>query len=332
MCIAVLSFQHPDYPLILIDNRDVCTKPFYAGCRLTDTQEYLARPTLDADWWGSPNSHVLGGRDLARPEQGTWIGITKDGRVAALTNFREEGEVQIHARSRGAIMNAYLTQPRGPERTTEAFVKELAESEEALVGVGGFNLLCGKVGEPFAVISNRTPDSREALWFRPDGTGIHGLSNALVTNRSWAKVPKGEYLVQEAIKSNVEVQASKESLIAALFDILSLDTLPRDWHWTEETGWKCYGIELKSTIFVPTLASGQDLDSSLHNGQIIGDGSLKNIQGSGAYGTMKQTVILVDRQGHVTFIERSLYDKALQPTDFRNQDRSFEFDIEEWAG
>ena len=51
---------------------------------------------------------------------------------------------------------------------------------------------------------------------------------------------------------------------------------------------------------------------------------------SGVYGTQKQTVVLVDHQGRVTFVERSLYDTDAQPIDETERDKWFDFDIESW--
>lgn len=59
MCIVIVTTAHPDYPLILLNNRD----------------EFLHRPTAPADWWDPPYDYVLGGRDLHRCEHGTWYAI-----------------------------------------------------------------------------------------------------------------------------------------------------------------------------------------------------------------------------------------------------------------
>ncbi|KAL8987167.1 MAG: hypothetical protein Q9177_003606, partial [Variospora cf. flavescens] len=147
MCIALFSTAHPDYSLIIINNRD----------------EYLSRPTAPASWWSSPNDHILGGRDLLRPVQGTWLGITKQGRIAVLTNFREQGQVVQSARSRGAMANAFLMLDKSSSEDTAAFAKNLVEGE-GVTGVGGFSLVCGKVGKPLAVISNRTPSAEGMAW------------------------------------------------------------------------------------------------------------------------------------------------------------------------
>lgn len=128
MCIALLSTSHPQYSLILLSNRD----------------EFLDRPTAPAHWWEPPNSHVLGGRDLQRPEKGTWLGLSKDGRIAVLTNFREEGQEVASEKSRGAMVNAYLSSPPGDRESDEEFARRLVE-DVGINDVGGFSLVFGRL-------------------------------------------------------------------------------------------------------------------------------------------------------------------------------------------
>src|SRR5271156_1289624 len=116
MCIVLVTTAHPSYALIIIDNRD----------------EFILRPTSRPHWWTSRHQEILSARDLQRAEQGTWLGITKTGKFAVLTNFREtdthsakhpvQGE-----RSRGSMVTAWLM---GPEHeTTTDFVHRLLDGE-----------------------------------------------------------------------------------------------------------------------------------------------------------------------------------------------------------
>ena len=75
MCLMVFAWRsHPDYPLILAANRD----------------EFYLRRTRPAAWWGHAVS-VLAGHD--EEAGGTWLGITRRGRFAALTNVRAPANV-----------------------------------------------------------------------------------------------------------------------------------------------------------------------------------------------------------------------------------------------
>ena len=290
-------------------------------------QEYLDRPTAPADWWATPNENVLGGRDLQRKEQGTWLGITKQGRIAVLTNFREEGDIKPEARSRGAMVNAFLTQPAHSLHGTKNFVQDLVEGE-GLKNVGGFSLVCGKVGEPLAVISNRTPDVEGAAWIARDRGETIGLSNAAFGNRSWPKVSKGEELLSSFIEQDLSEQRSQISLIDKLWRILDDDTLPR---MPKDFPWSAKVQEMRKSIFIPAIGGGEGVDHSRAEelAAVAKAAETKN-DISGVYGTQKQTVVLVDHQGRVTVIERTLYDGSGRVTAAPDCDRAFHFDIEGW--
>ncbi|KAI4274567.1 MAG: hypothetical protein LQ337_003835 [Flavoplaca oasis] len=319
MCIALFSTAHPDYALVLINNRD----------------EYLSRPTAAAEWWPTPNDHILGGRDLLRPVQGTWLGITRQGRLAVLTNFREEGQVIQEARSRGAMVNAFLMQDKHSIEDTESFARNLVEGE-GVTGVGGFSLVCGKAGQPLAVISNRTPSVEGLTWIAQQKDETVGLSNAAFDDRSWPKVKDGEALMKSVIDRSLRNNDDQASLVEALMQLLSTDTLPNK---KEGQGWKSYLRVLTKSIFIPVVG-GEGMDHKHADEMAAGKtdesvpvqrqtNPIKSQKGtSGLYGTQKQTVVLVDHQGHVTFVERTLYDEEAHPVEGSGRDRWFEFDME----
>ena len=75
MCLILVAWRvHADYPLVLAANRD----------------EFHARPAAPAAWWQQPR--ILAGRDLSAG--GTWLGVARDGRFAALTNYRDPARAQ----------------------------------------------------------------------------------------------------------------------------------------------------------------------------------------------------------------------------------------------
>jgi len=279
---------------------------------------------------------VLGGRDLQRQEQGTWLGITKHGRLAVLTNFREEGVNQISARSRGAIVNAFLTQPASGCGDTKAFVEQLVEGE-GLSGIGGFSLVCGNIGQPLAVISNRTPNADEITWILEQPGETIGLSNSAIADRSWTKVTRGEQLMSSAIERHVATSNAKDFLIEDLFNILSDDTLPRNHGGLKTASLETYVTELRKSIFIPAVGgqgrydlSAEDLAAAKSNQHVDVHISKPPDGMHGKYGTQKQTIILVDQQGQVDFVERTLYDANGVPTISEKRDRSYEFRTEGW--
>ena len=304
MCISILSTAHPDYPFILLSNRD----------------EFLNRPTSPAAWWQSPDQHVLGGRDLQRQPHGTWLGCTKQGRIAILTNFREEGVDVARDKSRGGITYSYLTTPPNENQSAEDFVADLI-NKTGIHDVGGFTLLFGQLRASrdndsagdregvelpgLAVISNRT-DSTKSLTRIATHTGeTLGLSNSHYGDTSWPKVVRGEELLRQAIKDNVEQHQSEAQLIKAGFEILSTDTLPSK---KADEDSMTYVRQFRNSIFIPS----------------VGEDKLT------AYGTQKQTIILFNKDGRVVFVERTLYDENANPLPDDRRDQRVEFEVEGW--
>ena len=121
MCLMVFAWRsHPDYPLILAANRD----------------EFYLRRTRPAAWWGHAVS-VLAGHD--EEAGGTWLGITRRGRFAALTNVRAPSERNPHAPSRGTLVLSALQSPESPPAWLES-------NGARMSAYNGFNLLLGDVG------------------------------------------------------------------------------------------------------------------------------------------------------------------------------------------
>ncbi|KAI9704520.1 MAG: hypothetical protein M1820_005594 [Bogoriella megaspora] len=312
MCIALMTTAHPHYPFILLNNRD----------------EYLNRATAPATWWSAPNVHVLGGYDLEREEKGTWLGITKQGRVAVLTNFKEEGQPLRASKSRGGIIKEFLTTLPESVETTEK------SAERLIVGyrnqdVGGFSLALGQVnpsksqGEPgLAIISNRTPDVTGATWIATAPGMIHGLSNSHYGDRTWPKVTQGEQMLAAAVKESVNKREKEDKFIERLFQILCTNTMPRR---RSDESWEAYLYQLRKSIFIPALSPASDQHKSADE-IAAANGTEKLSSSSGAaYGTQKQTVILVKADGRVVFVERTLYDQRGRPVEKSEGERRFDF-------
>ncbi|KAI9764690.1 MAG: hypothetical protein M1840_008082 [Geoglossum simile] len=335
MCIVLLSTAHPAYALVLINNRD----------------EFLLRPTSPAAFWPPPNSHILGGRDLLREEHGTWLGITTVGQIAVLTNFREDNF--IGGRSRGAMVNAFLKSsvPAGDngEDATHRFVRRLllpGKGDDNLKGVGGFSLLCGVLRPrnspeaiaPLAILSNRTERPDAISWVCGSRDQTLGLSNTTF-DTPYPKVTRGKTLLAETIQKNLTLDnGDQEKLIARLLDdVLSDNTMPtrREGQSQESylagTMWSIFipALEVEggdaSTPTVPTATNGDP------NGHLVSTTTLSSTEGlTGKYGTQKQTVVLVDWSGKVTYLERTLWDECAEPVAIGQGDRKFEFVIEGW--
>lgn len=174
MCLILFAFQHhPDFPLIVSANRD----------------EFYRRPTLPAHYWNEA-PHIFAGKDLQAG--GTWMGVTKTGRFAAVTNFRELSAPPEQAISRGALCSDFLNSNLHPE----AYLKVIDQKKHRY---SGFNLLLGD-GQQLYNYSNRQGDI-QAL--RP---GIHGLSNGLL-NENWPKVQRGKQTLEKTLTNSSSLQA-----------------------------------------------------------------------------------------------------------------------------
>ena len=318
MCILLVTTAHPDYPLILLSNRD----------------EFLSRPTAAAEWWEEDGKSVLSGRDLRHASHGTWLGLTKEGRIACLTNFREDSEgtnstaehqqsnsmgeatgahpVAVQSktaagptRSRGEITKAYLTSNLPPDAWAKRFFDEQTNGDWG--DMGGFSLFFGQISPAassidqaptvkLGVLSNRAKQACDVIWLvddqqpeakkRSKGIGTHAftcsLSNSHFGDHAWPKVVKGEKLLADFVSEASKANYEREQLLDGAFDILSTDTMPKR---SPNDDWNRYARQLRKSILIPPIEAGND-----------------------RYGTQKQTVIIVDNGGEICFEERTLFD------------------------
>lgn len=166
MCLILFAWQaHPDYPLVVAANRD----------------EFFARPTAAADFRADAPD-VLAGRDLQAG--GTWLGVARDGRFAALTNYRDPSHNKTDAPSRGELVSRFLSGGQTPRRY-------LADLENGAESYNGFNLLCGDLAE-LGWFSNRGAGGRMLA------PGVYGLSNHLL-DTPWPKVARGKAALSAAL-------------------------------------------------------------------------------------------------------------------------------------
>lgn len=159
MCLIVFAWQIvPGIPLVAASNRD----------------EFYSRPAMPATWW-EDHPQVYAGRDMQGG--GTWMGVTRDGRFAAITNIRAPSEKRSDAPTRGALVADYLT----GQATPEEYVAEISERASLF---NGFNLLVGNKDKLIWFSNGNAEDERNG---RPLAPGIYGLSNGGL-DAPWPKV------------------------------------------------------------------------------------------------------------------------------------------------
>ena len=191
MCVIYIAFgQHPDHPLILLANRD----------------EYYARPSLAAAFWDD-FPEIYAGRDLVGG--GTWLGVNKSGRVAAVTNYRDPS-APTGIVSRGQLVAEYLRSNNEPRDYLEKVM-------QVRTTYSGFNLIVGEVSsrcEQLLYCSNRGDEIIKL------NKGIYGLSNHLL-DTPWPKVEEGKKRLGNLMDTG---NANDEQL----FEILADETMAED--------------------------------------------------------------------------------------------------------
>ena len=243
MCLIAIAWQvDPRFPLVVAANRD----------------EWRERPTEGAHWWRD-HPQILAGRDLRAG--GTWMGVTKGGRFAAVTNFRDPSDRRSTALSRGTLVSEYLLDDKPPEE----FLAQLAPKASLF---NGFNLVVGDRDRLFYFGSRESSP-------RAIEPGIHGLSNHLL-DEPWPKVVRSRQAMQAALRSSDPA--------AQLFDMLS----DREGSADSELPDTGVGIDWERRL-APPLITGDDYGTRASTVLAISKGGSVNFEerGRGAAGEVE---------------------------------------------
>ena len=159
MCLILFHYDpEGDHPLTVMANRD----------------EFHRRKTRQAGFWDD-DPHILAGRDLEKG--GTWMGVTRSGRFAALTNYRSPADMHSGGESRGELTRQFLQE----DISAVDYADQVFRSGDRYTG---FNLLVYD-GHELLYLSNRSGQLPVQV-----SPGYHGLSNALL-DTPWPKVTHG---------------------------------------------------------------------------------------------------------------------------------------------
>lgn len=232
MCILAFAKNViPEYPLILIGNRD----------------EFFHRPTKSAFWW---DNGILAGQDLEAG--GTWLGINKQGKFATLTNYRDIPSIKSNVRSRGELTVDFLN----GNNTGKTYMTDISKKADAY---NGFNLLTWENGtmHHFSNYENKINEVSD---------GVHVFSNALL-DTPWYKT--------NLLQNSFERLLTKSPNAEQYFDILSDDSTAPDKQ-------------------LPQTGLSYDLEKAISSICVR----------TSDYGTCCSTVLMVNQQNEVTFIER----------------------------
>lgn len=223
--------------------------------------EFFQRPTKPAHFWDGDD--VLAGKDLE--QQGTWLGVTRAGRFAAVTNYRELDGNQYPC-SRGELTTDFLQ----ASDTPEDYLQQLQEVKEQYAG---FNVLVGDTTSLY-YFSNRSGRSPELL-----EPGVYGLSNHLL-NTEWPKVNVGVAGLRGAIEQATNNKPLEWDGIGGIEQVL-LELLQNDTQANDgilpDTGVGIAVERMLSPLFIK----------------------------SPGYGTRASTLLRVTGEGDVMFLEQN---------------------------
>jgi uncharacterized protein with NRDE domain len=198
MCLIVFAHQlSTDYPLVMVANRD----------------EFRQRVTQNMFWW--PNIDILAGKDLEAG--GTWLALHKDGRWAAVTNFRRGFKSPNPALySRGHLALDFLSQ----KGAALAFAQTVPNTKLA-----GFNLLLWDNNE-LVFCSNEEHTEPTVL-----GPGLYALSNGTLDS-DWPKMKHVKGQLEGSLSQppqHSQLQTIMQHKIPAPDHLLPQTGIPIDW-------------------------------------------------------------------------------------------------------
>lgn len=187
MCLILFAYKvHPAFNLVLAANRD----------------EFYDRPARPLGFWPE-RDFILAGMDLKGG--GTWLGVTRSGRFAALTNYRDPASLKANAPSRGLLLTSFLSSDISPK----AYLDDIRTDGHLF---NGFNLLVGDT-DGLYYYSNR---GNGVVALSP---GIYGLSNHLL-DTAWPKVERGKRGLENLLRAQHAAQPER------LFQLLSDRSAP----------------------------------------------------------------------------------------------------------
>jgi len=204
MCILFFAIkQHPKYPVIICANRD----------------EFHQRHTQAMHWWPKKEHQntILAGKDLQAG--GTWLGLNKQARFSALTNFRQPHLIDKSKKSRGDLVLQALSQ-----NDNEVTV----QLQKSVHDYNGFNLVFGQLNNLYCF--DAVSQKQQSLT-----AGFHSLCNGALDD-IWPKMALGQTKLAETIKAFTNQSLSIDELFELMQDNQQAKTehlpntgLPLDW-------------------------------------------------------------------------------------------------------
>ncbi|MBF0204143.1 MAG: NRDE family protein [Desulfamplus sp.] len=258
MCLIAFAYDvNKKYRLILSANRD----------------EFFNRPTSPLHIWAD-EPEIIAGRDLQ--QGGTWMGFSKKGRFAALTNVRNPFSIKPNARSRGDLISSFLLSDADPFSYLDTVRNNVRD-------YNGFNLLVGDLKDMFFISTT----DQNIIKIQQ---GIHAISNHTL-NTPWVKVE----IVREGLKKLLESQTDNlnesqtDNLNESQTDNLNISAIESRLYQMMKNN------DIAPDDALPDTGVGIDLERELSSVFV-------SMQG---YGTRSTSVVFWDIEGNLTFSETS---------------------------
>ncbi len=257
MCLALIAVGvRKELPLVVAANRD----------------EFHARPSAPAAFWREAPG-LLAGRDLEAG--GTWLGVTRSGRIALLTNHRDPRSHRDGAPSRGTLVVEFL---KGEENPGDF----LRRKEREAAAYNGFHLVVGDLSGLWYLTNTATGGAPRRL-----SPGVHGISNGPV-DEPWPKVTRSTARLAALL------EAPSPPVPEALLDLLSERERAPDAE-LPETGIPLEWERALSSVFVVHGGYGTRCSTAL---LVSKDGGLRFVERSfGPSGEPTGTVDVSFRSG-----------------------------------
>ncbi len=273
MCLIAFDFSPAGLcQLLLAANRD----------------ELFVRATAPAHWWPDAPG-VFGGRDLVA--RGGWLLVARNGRIAALTNFRQGSATALPEQSSRGELVANFVSPANSSETIEEHAARVAASAERYAG---FTLLLFELGaRPGAWWVSNRPQAAAA----PIAPGIHAISNAGL-DAPWPKATR----LRDSL-AGASDQAGGLPAAGVLIEALTDRALPAD-------------------LDLPDTGVGLARERLLAPAFVTGDAAFPPLP----YGTRSSSVISVRDDGAVAVTERTWKVPGAPSAGYRDRSTRFNLD------
>lgn len=235
MCLILFAYQpNNQHRLIVAANRD----------------EFYGRPSDSAKFWET-TPQMLAGRDLEAG--GTWLGVDRQGRFAAVTNFRLSAADLTKTRSRGDLAHRFLAQNLSAREYYQLISPNLGDYR-------GFNLLLMDDSGLFYGSNER----QDLLRLEP---GVYGLSNQRL-DCDWPKVVEGK--AKLAVMAG-QTDLGAEPLLELLLDAGDGRPFSNSFIQSDD-----YGTCVSTAVLIEHQGKVSFSEQSFHPGGLSGDLSTFN--------------------------------------------------------